>query len=81
MAARRASIAEAHAQLLRPGLVLVLVEPELGVVGPPLGRRVVLRAAVETLGILQTKEMPSAQNTQDRRRETFPVHAAATTTW
>ncbi len=56
VAARRAPIAEAHAQFLRPGLVLVLVEPELGVVGPPLGRRIVLRAAAETLGILVTQD-------------------------
>lgn len=53
VAARRASIAEAHAQLLRPGLVLVLVEPELGVVEPPLGRTVVLWAAVETFDVLE----------------------------
>lgn len=57
VAARRASIAEAHAQLLRPGFVLVLVELELSVVGLLLGRRVVLWAAVATLDILKTEDM------------------------
>lgn len=55
--ARRALVAEALAQLLRPDLVLVLVEPALGLVGPLLGGRVVSEPAVQAFYVLTAGDL------------------------